>query len=371
VRVAIVTECFLPSVNGVTNSVLRVLEHLERRGHEALVVAPGEGPDRHGPHRVERTSAMTLPCYRSLPVGLPDRRLTEVLDDFAPDVVHLAAPVVLGAAGADAAKALGVPSVAVYQTDLAGFVARYRAPLAPGLIWRWLRRVHNAADLTLAPSSLAAWDLRSHGVRDVAIWARGVDGARFHPDHRSSLLRRRLAPNGEVLVGYVGRLAREKRVDLLTPLIDLPGVRVVVVGDGPQRHRLQRTMPGAAFLGFQSGVALSQAVASLDLFVHPGADETFCQSVQEALASGVPVLAAGAGGPVDLVQHGRNGWLWPPDRPDLLVPAVQALVDDPARRRAMAAAARPSVEHRTWEGVGDQLLAHYRSLVGREARAAA
>jgi phosphatidylinositol alpha 1,6-mannosyltransferase len=171
----------------------------------------------------------------------------------------------------------------------------------------------------------------------------------------------------------VGRLAREKRVDLLAHLAEQPGVRLVIVGDGPQRARLERRLPGAAFLGFQSGANLSQAVASLDLFVHTGADETFCQAVQEALAAGVPVLAAGAGGPLDLVQHGVNGWLWPPDRPDLLRPAVHALVVDPARRAAMAAAAHHSVEGRTWSVVGDQLLAHYRSVTGRpvaEERAA-
>jgi phosphatidylinositol alpha 1,6-mannosyltransferase len=181
-----------------------------------------------------------------------------------------------------------VSSVAVYQTDLAGFISRYHAPGLARLVWRALRRIHNNADLTLAPSTLAAWDLAHHGVRDVAIWARGVDSLRFHPSHRSALVRRRLAPNGEVLVGYVGRLAREKRVELLAQLTDAPGIRLVIVGDGPQRARLERRLPKASFLGFQTGDALSQVVASLDLFVHTGADETFCQAVQEALAAGVP-----------------------------------------------------------------------------------
>jgi phosphatidylinositol alpha 1,6-mannosyltransferase len=364
VRVAIVTESFLPAVNGVTNSVCRVLEHLERTGHEALVVAPSSGPTAHGRFRVERMPSMSLPGYRSFAVGLPDDRLTAVLRDFRPDVVHLAAPLVLGAAAGDAARKLDVPSVAVYQTDLAGFISRYHAPGLAWLAWRALRRIHNNADLTLAPSTLAAWDLAHHGVRDVAIWARGVDSLRFHPSHRSALVRRRLAPNGEVLVGYVGRLAREKRVELLARLTDAPGIRLVIVGDGPQRGRLERRLPNASFLGFQTGDALSQVVASLDLFVHTGADETFCQAVQEALAAGVPVLAAGAGGPLDLVHHGVNGWLWPPDRPDVLGPAVQALVDDPGRRAVMGRAARRSVEARTWSRVGDELLAHYRGVTG-------
>ena len=125
-RVAIVAESFLPEVNGVTNSVLRVLEHLEAQGHDALVVAPGDGPERCGHARVVRTPAVALPLYRSLPVGLPTAEVRRHLDAFRPDVVHLAAPVVLGAAGAVAARRLGIPAVAVYQTDLAGFASRYR-----------------------------------------------------------------------------------------------------------------------------------------------------------------------------------------------------------------------------------------------------
>ncbi|OWY61440.1 alpha-mannosyltransferase, partial [cyanobacterium TDX16] len=279
VRVAIVAESFLPEVNGVTNSVLRVLEHLEAEGHDALVVAPGDGPERCGHARVVRTPAVALPMYRSLPVGLPTSEVRRHLAAFRPDVVHLAAPAVLGAAGAVAARRLGIPAVAVYQTDLAGFASRYRLGAAAGPIWSWLRWVHRQASLTLAPSTLAAWDLRRHGIAPVAPWGRGVDLDRFHPQHRNELLRRRLAPKGEVLVGYVGRLAAEKQVHQLAQLRGLPGTRLVIVGDGPDRARLQRRLPEATFLGFQSGIALSQAVASLDVFVHTGAHETFCQAV--------------------------------------------------------------------------------------------
>jgi phosphatidylinositol alpha 1,6-mannosyltransferase len=363
VRVAIVTESFLPSVNGVTNSVCRVLEHLERRGHQAMVVAPGPGPAHHGSVPVVRVRSASLPCYRSFEVGLPDGRLDSALAAFRPDVVHLAAPVVLGAAAIDAARRLDVPTVAIYQTDLAGFVRRYRVPVLSRLIWRSLRRVHEAADLTLAPSTSAAWELRRHGVDRVAIWARGVDAERFHPGHRDPMLRRRLAPEGQVIVGFVGRLAREKRVELLRHVQGVPGVQLVVAGDGPRRAKLERRLPGATFTGHLSGAELAALVASLDLFVNTGADETFCQAVQEALAAGVPVLAAAAGGPLDLVQHGVNGWLWPADRPDVLGPAIATLVADPARRKAMGRAARRSVQHRTWSSVGDELLGHYAAVL--------
>lgn len=367
-----IAECFLPETNGVTNSVLRVVEHLERRNCEVLVIAPGIGPDRYSDTPVERVPAVGLPVYRSLSVGLPTRRVRSILSAFRPDVVHLAAPFVLGAAGVRAARALGVPSVAIYQTDLAGFAARYGLGFATNATWSWLRWVHNQAELTLAPSTLAAWTLRSHGIDRVRMWGRGVDLERFHPMHRSHPLRRQLSPRRQLIAGYMGRLAPEKQVHLLEPLSRRPDVRTVVVGDGPSATKLRAAMPRATFTGFKSGLDLSAHLASFDVFVHTGADETFCQSIQEALASGVPVLAPAAGGPLDLVRHGDNGFLYPPGAADLISQAVAHLVGDDHERRAMASRARSSVDGRSWTAVGDDLVRHYESVlrVARAGRAA-
>lgn len=371
VRVAVVTESFLPEVNGVTNSVLRVLEHLQRRGHQALVLAAVRGnPEVYAGATVVRALSLPVPRYRSLSIGLPSPRFEGALRLFRPQVVHLASPVALGAHGVAVARRLGVPAVAVYQTDLAAFLARYGLGVAEPATWRWLQRIHRRADLTLAPSTHTVQALARHGITGVEVWRRGVDAERFHPRYRSQALRRRLAPGGEVLVGYVGRLAAEKRVGLLAVLEGLPGCRVVVVGDGPLRRHLERRLPWATFLGFRSGQALSEAFASLDVFVHTGADETFCQAAQEALASEVPVVAPAAGGPPDFVHHGANGYLWRPGDPAELRAAVAALVASPATRAAMRRRARASVADRTWEAIGDQLLDHYRSVLLRQAPAA-
>jgi len=355
----VVTESFLPRVNGVTNSVCRVLEHLERRGHQALIIAPGPGPESYAGHRVVVVPGVGLPGYNSFVLGLPTKAVERRLRDFQPDVVHLASPVALGAAGAHAARKLGVPSVAVFQTDLAGFARRYGFRGTDRAIWSWLRHVHRLADRTLVPSSATHQQLSERGFPGLAMWRRGVDSERFHPAHRSEELRRELAPNGEVLVGYVGRLAGEKRVELLACLADLPGVRLVVVGDGPARKQLQAQLPGAVFPGFLDGPRLSQAYASLDVFVHTGADETFCQAVQEAMASGVPVVAPAAGGPVDLVVPGRTGALFTPDSKVELRAYVSRLAAEPELRAAWGAEGRAMVEHRSWISVGDELLRHY------------
>jgi phosphatidylinositol alpha 1,6-mannosyltransferase len=284
------------------------------------------------------------------------------LAEFAPDVVHLASPFVLGAAGLRAARRLGVPTVAVYQTDVAGFAAAYGLRHGARAAWRWIRRLHGLADRTLAPSRASVRALTEHGVPRVHRWARGVDAELFAPWQADQRLRARLAPHGELLVGYVGRLAPEKRVHRLAALQGMPGVRVVVVGDGPEEAALRRLLPDAAFLGFRTGPELAAAYASLDVFVHTGPHETFCQAVQEALASGVPVLAPDSGGPRDLVEHGCTGFLLEPHDDAEFGAALASTVDTlrrPAVRRRLGAAARVSVLDRTWPAVCDELIAHY------------
>ncbi|MFJ2774978.1 MULTISPECIES: glycosyltransferase family 4 protein [unclassified Kitasatospora] len=376
-RVVIVTESFPPEVNGVAHSVLRTAEHLVRRGHQPLVItpAPAHGADcpphtfGAGPGAAElpvvRIPSVPLPGYPQVRIALPSRRLGAAIAGHRPDLVHLASPFVLGARGVQAAARLGVPAVAVYQTDLAGYAHAYRAGrgLGEAAAWHRIRAVHRAAARTLAPSTPAAQDLTAHGVPRVQLWPRGVDSVRFHPRHRDEALHRALAPGGEVLVGYVGRLAPEKRVDLLAAASALPGVRVVVIGDGPSAPGLKAALPGAVFLGRRTGDELARCFATLDVFVHTGPLETFCQTIQEAMASGVPVVGPAAGGPLDLVAHRRTGLLVPPRDGEAVARAVATLAGDNALRAAYGRAGRAEVTARTWEAVGDLLLRHYAEVL--------
>ncbi|MEV5175800.1 glycosyltransferase family 1 protein [Streptomyces flaveolus] len=373
-RVVIVTESFPPDVNGVAHCALQTARHLVDRGHLPLVVAPapapGSGPDTDAPCPVVRIPSLPLPGYPQVRVALPSRRLAAALVAHRPDVVHLASPFVLGARGMAVAARLGTPAVAVYQTDLAGYARTYMGA-GETAAWRRLRSVHAAADRTLAPSSAAQSDLEEHGIPRVRLWPRGVDTVRFRPQHRDEALRRELAPNGELIVGYVGRLAPEKHVELLSGVCGLAGVRVVVVGDGPSQAHLTEALPGAVFLGRRTGDELARIFASLDVFAHTGPFETFCQTVQEAMASGVPVVAPATGGPLDLVDHGRTGLLVPPRDAAAVEEAVRALAADPVRRAAYGAIARATVEGRTWAAVGDQLIAHYDDVLADRKTAVA
>ncbi|WP_327208888.1 glycosyltransferase family 1 protein [[Kitasatospora] papulosa] len=375
-RVVIVTESFPPDVNGVAHRTLQTARHLAARGHRPLVIAPAGATAPTGsastddPCPVVRVPSLPLPGYPQVRVALPGRRLAAALTRHRAELVHLAGPFVLGVRGMVVAARLGLPAVAVHQTDLAGYARTYLGT-GEGAAWRRMRAVHSAADLTLAPSTAAQRDLTDHGVPRVRLWPRGVDTARFRPGLRDEALRRALAPGGEKIIGYAGRLAPEKHVELLAGACSLPGVRVVVVGDGPSEAPLRAALPGAVFLGRRTGDELARFFASLDVFVHTGPYETFCQTVQEAMASGVPVVAPAAGGPLDLVAHGRTGLLVPPHDVGAVRDAVAALVADTPRSRAFGRTARAAVEGRTWEAVGDQLLGHYDEVLGGRTAVAA
>jgi phosphatidylinositol alpha 1,6-mannosyltransferase len=366
-RVAVVSESFLPTVNGVTTSVLRVLDHLAAHGHEAIVICPDAGaPAEYAGFRIHQVPSF---AYRQFPVGLPSPQVQRILAAFRPDVLHAASPFLLGAQAIAAANRMGAPSVAIYQTDVAGFARRNGLGMTSAIAWKYVRWVHEGADLTLAPSAASEYDLRQAGVTRVARWGRGVDLERYHPNRRrtpeAAALRERLSPDGETVVGYVGRIAPEKQVERLRALRGVSGVSIAIVGDGPSRDAVARELRGmnVTWLGRLGGDDLASAYAAFDVFAHTGSEETFGQTVQEAHASGLPVVAPRAGGPIDLVEHGVDGLLFPPSDDRALRAAVSMLAADGGLRRRMGEAGRRAVLGRSWDVICGELVQHYERAI--------
>lgn len=378
-RVAIVTETFLPKVDGIVRMLTELLGYLREAGHEALVIAPGKGPDLHEGFPVERVLGLRWRLYPGLTLARPTPRLLAILARWRPDLIHLAGPVLLGAQGAVAGRLLGVPLAAHFQTDLAKYAAHHGlAPL--GLIaWRYLRGIHALTDRTYCPTPTIRRDLAAHGFRDLALCARGVDARGFHPRFRDPDLRARvLSPGADPatpILAYVGRVSPEKNLEALATIATArPDLPLLIVGDGPARPGLERALAGGRvhFTGELRGPALAAAYASADLLVCPSLTETYCQVAQEAMASGLPVAGFRAGGVRDVVRHGETGLLCDPGDDRAWLAAVDALAGDAARRLRYGRQARTVAEGRTWRAVFDQLLGEYGEIVhARRVRALA
>jgi len=367
-RIAVVTEAFLPQVNGVTNSVLRLLEFCKAQGHDVLIIAPeSEGaPSEYLGYKIKHVPSISM--KKLIPMAVPKKYLEPLLEGFAPDVIHLASPIFLGHYVARIARKMGIPTVSVYQTDIAGFARHYGLTIAHNTLKKWVSRIHQATDITLAPSKWACRDLEQSGVKNVRLWKRGVDLVNFTPARRDESLRANIAGGKKkLIVGYVGRIANEKRIDDLKILDEQDDIQLVIVGDGPAAPRVKRELPGARFVGYQSGTELARYVASFDIFVHTGKHETFCQGIQEALASGVPVIGPDTGGPVDLIEHGVTGLLIDTADAHELLEAVATLRNH-SSFDLMQLAARRSVEHRTWDYINSQLISHYQDAIDQVSK---
>ncbi|AKK04714.1 glycosyltransferase [Corynebacterium mustelae] len=359
-RIAIVAESFAPQVNGVSNSIMRLLEFCRDHGHDVVVIAPGYPVSSSSNFaygfRVVRLRSLRIPGIASFRVGIPSGRIYSTIYRFQPDVVYCASPFVVGAAGILAARLLSIPCIAAFQTDVAGFATTYRLGAMVPIVWWWLRVIHNAADRTVAPSTASITALVEHNIDNVQHWGRGVDTQLFQPANRQETLRRSWGAPDKTIVGYVGRLAKEKNLHRLIAVANDPTMQLVIVGDGPLGEHLRRLLPQAVFTGTLHGAELSRAYASFDVFVHPGEHETFGQTIQEALASGVPVIATSVGGPADLIRVHETGELLEPEEfSERIVAAIKDIrhiCDYPA----MARAARLSVVHNGWERLCAQLL---------------
>jgi glycosyltransferase involved in cell wall biosynthesis len=369
-RIALFTETFLPKIDGVVNTLCSLLEYLAQQGHESILFAPEGAPVSYAATRIYPLPAVPLPFYPELKLASPLVEITEQLTAFRPDVVHLLNPLAVvgaGMAGLNQAQVLGIPTVASFHTDIAGFAEQWGLGFLDEAIWALLRWTYNRADLTLAPSFATLYELERRGFEHLDVWTRGVDSARFHPAHFSKEWRWRLSdgnPDAPLLL-YVGRTSTEKRIDWLRPLMDaLPGARLAIVGDGPARDDLERLFAGTAtvFTGYLHGGDLACAYASADVFVFPSHKETLGNVVLEAMASGLPVVAAGSGGPLDLVADGKNGLLFEPTDPDDLIRCVRWLLQHPDSAHRLGVEARRTAEHREWNYVHDQLLAHYQRV---------
>ena len=318
-----------------------------------------------------------LPAYERLELRFPlVTDALEAVERHAPRVVHVATPGPVGVCGLVAARLLRIPVVGSYHTELGPYALHLtRDLLVAEAMDAWVDWFYRQCAVVLAPTRAVAEALRARGHGRVAIWGRGVDSDAFAPRRGNAELRLHLLGDGDVVLLSVGRLSKEKRLDVLLDAFArlrerVPGARLAIVGDGPARAELEAAAPaGVTFLGELRGDGLAQVYASSDVFCFPSTTDTFGQVILEAFASGLPVVAAAAGGARELVVHERTGLVVPPGDPGAFAAALEELVSDRALLAALGARALAHARGRSWAAADAELAAAYRS-VGRGAQTA-
>ncbi len=334
-RLLIVTDAWLPQVNGVVRTLTTVVAELRAMGHLVEVISP------------EHFRTIPCPTYRDIPLALlPRRRLVRMIKAFRPDALHIATEGPLGMAARSWAKRTGFAFTTAFHTRFAEYIkARTGCPLGP--VYAWMRRFHGAAEGTMVATQSLRDELNARGFRNIRSWSRGVDLDLFKPEPREDWG----LPRPIFL--SVGRVAVEKNIGAFLDL-KLPGSKVVV-GDGPILARMQREHPDVRFTGPRYGEALARAYAAADVFVFPSLTDTFGLVLLEALACGTPVAAFPVTGPIDLFadEHGRIGAL----NMDLRTAALEALAADRGACRAHA-------ERYSWRACAEVFLSHLVPLAG-------
>jgi phosphatidylinositol alpha 1,6-mannosyltransferase len=366
----LITSSYNYIADGVALTLNRLVSYLESHGVEVLVFAPiARRPAfAHQGTLIAVPSVPLLfrPEYR-LALGLPGSMKRQLLD-FAPDIIHIAAPDLLGQAALALAKAHNIPAVASYHTRYETYLKHYwfLAGLEKRLT-RTLRLFYGACREVYVPSDSVAETLLADGLKNnFKPWPRGIDTARFDPARRSPAWRARHGIGAdELVILHVSRLVREKRLDTLTAALNKITVphRVVIVGEGPDRGFAQAQLPHALFTGFLDGDDLAAAYAASDIFVFPSDSESFGNVTLEAMASGLPCVCADATGSRSLVVAGETGFLAPADDADAFARAITLLAEDAGLRQRMGLAARARSLAFSWDETLARMLGYYRALL--------
>jgi len=367
-------------VNGVAGTMRRLAAAAADGTYPGTVVVAAHDDAGPGTIALPPDWSLPLPSYESLDLRFPlPTDVLACIEEQTPDLVHVATPGPVGLCGLAVARVLGIPVVGSYHTELGPYALHLtRDLLVAEAIEVYVDWFYSRCARVLAPTRGVADALEGRGMANVGVWGRGVDTALFSPDRRDEGRRAQLLDGGSLLLLSVGRLSHEKRISVLLDAFARvsrarPDARLVVVGEGPARRELERTAPaGTVFVGEARGEELAALYASADLFCFPSTTDTFGQVLLEASASGLPVVAAAAGGALELVADGRTGLLAPPDDPGPFAAALLELTEDPLRRAAFGAAGLAAARERTWDGAFAQLSEVYDEVLGLQpARALA
>ncbi len=368
-KIAFFTETFLPKVDGIVTRLTKTIDNLVQNGDEVVVFCPEGCPTEYKGAKIIGVAAMPLPLYPELKLGLPGPAVSDALENFKPDLIHVVNPAVLGLGGIWLAKSNNIPLIASYHTHLPKYLEHYGMGMLEPLLWELLKAAHNQALLNLCTSTAMVEELESKGIKRTALWQRGVDTETFKPEFRSQKMRNKLLgkyPDKNSLLIYVGRLSAEKQIERIKPVLEeIPDACLALVGDGPYRNQLEKIFENTQtnFIGYLSGEELASAYASGDIFLFPSSTETLGLVLLEAMAAGCPVIGANKGGIPDIINDGVNGCLYDPDGVDQgkssLIEATKKILNNNTKKENMRIEARNESEKWNWSQATLQLKKYY------------
>jgi glycosyltransferase involved in cell wall biosynthesis len=370
-RIAIVAEVFLPKIDGVVNRTMNLIRELNRCHDEVMVLCAEAKGCTGCPVPVAEFPSFSFPLYPEYQIGLPDKRLLRVVQQFAPDVLHYINPFAFGFRCYDLLQKAGIriPSVFSFHSLYGEFVKQYPLlrPLSH-LLWWLMREYHNRADTNMTVSRVMQTELVKRGFKRVQYWPPAVDTQLFHPARKNSAMRDLLTHghSEKHLLLTVSRLAPEKNVGFLAKVLEhCPNSCLAIVGDGPQRAELEDHFAGknTNFVGYLKGVQLAEAYASADAFIYASETETMGNVVLEAMASGCAVIAPNAGGIPSLVEHARTGMLYSPGNLGEAVRHTRMVLADSDFLSRLCRSARAEVEGWNWASSVDQVRQVYQVAI--------
>ncbi len=368
-RVALFSETFLPKLDGVVTVMCLLLDHFKSRGIEAMMFSGGKHVDSYnGFPIVSITPSVPMPMYPEIRMTIPMRKTFQALQEFDPDIIHIASPMHTGLAFMRFAKKLDKPMVMSFHTHIMSMAKFYKLGFLEGILWSLHRYVYNKALYRWATSKRVQEELLAHGFGPTGLWRRGVDPSIFSPGPVDMEVRARLS-NGnpeKTLLLFVGRLAPEKQIEQIKHVLEaIPNTHLVIVGDGPFRDKLEKIYSGmpVTFAGYLSGQNLTEAYRAADIFTFPSAIETFGLVVAEAMAVGLPVVSSRVGGIPEIITSGENGYIFEPNDVSTMINYVRDLVEHPQKREMMSKRAVEAVQHLTWPAIMDELIADYYRII--------
>lgn len=363
-RIAIVTETFLPSTDGIVTRLTNAIRYMKKHGHDVLVIAPDLGKVDFEDAKIVGIRSVKLPFYKSRGFSLPSLKVKKILEDFKPDVVHAVNPLLLATSGVKYAKKLKIPLIASYHTHIPKYLRYYNFPRpTESVLWAYIMHEHKQAEINLCTSNSIKHELEAHHIQNLHVLNRGVDTINRHPRFFDADMRNRLLngnKNKHLLI-FVGRLAPEKEIHKIKPLLEVRNdITLAIIGDGPEREHLEREFQGTStlFTGFMHGEELSKAYASADAFIFPSVTETLGLVILEAMASGLPVIAAESGPTLEQIKHKENGLIFRSGNLDSMKNAIK-LLDDKELLKTMKKNARLEAEQFSWDKASQQLLDFY------------